>query len=111
MVIAHQNSDDIVRVGLHPVEDSDQIVLQSSNIEHVAARMTQIQLPVEHVYLELQHPDAVIQLRGHIQLLVGSDVARSHEGGIVSTNMRDIAIRSVAEFGVAITGGGIGRLC
>lgn len=68
---------------------------------------------VDEMHLSLQQPDAVVQLSGNIEGLVGSCISGPNEGRVVSRYFGDVAVFSPAEFGVVVAGCGVGgeRCC
>jgi hypothetical protein len=55
----------------------------------------------------LNHADTVVELDGDGAVLVGREVARFVESGVVGTNLCNVAILAVAELRIVVAGCGV----
>jgi hypothetical protein len=62
---------------------------------------------VHEMHLALQQADAIVELRGYIQGLVGSCVVGFDEGRIVCCYFGDVTVFPGAEFGVVVARRGV----
>lgn len=60
--------------------------------------------------LDLEHADPVVELADDIVCLVGCCVVGLDEGGVVSTDLRDVAVFAGAELDVQVAGRCVGGL-
>jgi hypothetical protein len=55
--------------------------------------------------------DTIVELGGHIEILVACGVVRLVKGTVVSDDVSDIAILAVAKLGIAVARGAASRWC
>jgi len=72
--VADEDGDDVVGVGGDPLGDVCEVFLGGARIEEVARGVAVEDCVVDRVGLALQHADAVVELVGDAQGLVGAGV-------------------------------------
>lgn len=66
--------------------------------------MTVVHGAVDDVGLSLQHADAIVELGGHIEVLVAGGVQGDGKGAVMSADVGYVAVGPGTELWVAITG-------
>ena len=106
--VAHEDGEDVVGVLAQPLDDGGQVGLEGADVEDVAGGVAEPERVVLPMGLELQHADAVVELGGDGEGLVGGPVAGHGEGAVVGGDHGDVGVVAVAELGVSIAGAGVG---
>lgn len=105
-VLVHpEDGDDFVWVVVEPGADFAEVVGHCPSIEQDAGRVTEMNLVVIEVPLPLQHTYTVIELGGHVVVLVGGDRPGLYSVAVVRAHVRDVAVGARTELCVAVARG------
>lgn len=102
--ISEQEGHDVVGVRIDPFTDGGEVCCDRPCVEDIAGRVAEMRRAIFEVHLALEETDAIVQLGGDWQGLVGSCIAGDDEGRVVGCDFSDVAIFPRAEFGVVVAG-------